>query len=166
MGDKQRDKCLQPLWCQKSVLSPHVFVEIPFEFGEVYKRRKRIKFENITIPVVPIKELIAMKEHFNKPQDKADSNYNGLRRRWNFSIRQCLQRQKRYGTSWEKGLSKNSFVLNLFSISIYNINSFMLYKHFNSRVAQSSRSIGRAAVKARASSTYVLGIHIKKWRGW
>jgi hypothetical protein len=52
-----------------------VFVEIPFNFNEVYRQRKRIKFEDTTIPVVPIKELINMKEKSNRPQDKADIFY-------------------------------------------------------------------------------------------
>lgn len=52
-----------------------VFVEIPFNFDEVYRQRKRIKFEDTTIPVVPIKELINMKEKSNRPQDKADIFY-------------------------------------------------------------------------------------------
>jgi hypothetical protein len=41
----------------------------------VYKKRKRIKFQNIFIPVVPIKELITMKEASGRPQDRADAFY-------------------------------------------------------------------------------------------
>lgn len=52
-----------------------IFTEIPFDFDAVYKQRKKIKFENIFIPVVPIKELIAMKEKSGRPQDKADVFY-------------------------------------------------------------------------------------------
>jgi hypothetical protein len=52
-----------------------IFTEIPFEFDEVYKKRKRIKFQNIFVPVVPIKELIAMKEASGRPQDRADAFY-------------------------------------------------------------------------------------------
>jgi len=52
-----------------------VFVEIPFDFDEVYKRRKRIGFENTIIPVLPIKELIEMKEQTGRPQDRADVFY-------------------------------------------------------------------------------------------
>ncbi len=47
-------------------------VEIPFDFDKVYKQRKRIKFEDTIIPVVPIDELIEMKEKSNRPQDRAD----------------------------------------------------------------------------------------------
>ena len=52
-----------------------IFTEIPFEFDAVYNQRKKMKFENIFIPVVPIKELIAMKEKSGRPQDRADVFY-------------------------------------------------------------------------------------------
>jgi hypothetical protein len=52
-----------------------IFTEVPFDFDAVYKQRKKIKFENIFIPVVPIRELIAMKEKSGRPQDRADVFY-------------------------------------------------------------------------------------------
>jgi len=52
-----------------------IFTEMPFDFDAVYKQRKKIKFENIIIPVVPIRELIAMKEKTDRPQDRADVFY-------------------------------------------------------------------------------------------
>jgi len=52
-----------------------IFVEMPFNFDEVYRQRKRIKFEGTTIPLVPIKELVNMKKKSNRPQDKADIFY-------------------------------------------------------------------------------------------
>jgi hypothetical protein len=52
-----------------------IFTEMPFDFDAVYKQRKKMKFENIFIPVVPIKELIAMKERSGRPQDQADVFY-------------------------------------------------------------------------------------------
>lgn len=52
-----------------------IFVEIPFNFEKVYKKRKKIKLEDTIIPVVPIKELIEMKEKSNRPQDIADVYY-------------------------------------------------------------------------------------------
>lgn len=52
-----------------------IFTEIPFDFGAVYEQRKRIKFEDTFIPVVPIKKLIAMKEKSARPQDRADVFY-------------------------------------------------------------------------------------------
>jgi len=52
-----------------------IFTEIPFDFDEVYRQRNRIRFENIVIPVVPIKKLIAMKEESDRPQDRADVFY-------------------------------------------------------------------------------------------
>jgi hypothetical protein len=52
-----------------------IFTETPFDFNAVNKNRKRIRFENIIIPVVPIKELIAMKEKSGRPQDRADVFY-------------------------------------------------------------------------------------------
>jgi len=52
-----------------------IFTEIPFDFDAVYKQRKKIKFENTFIPVVPLKELIAMKKKSDRPQDRADVFY-------------------------------------------------------------------------------------------
>jgi hypothetical protein len=52
-----------------------IFVESPFDFNEVYRRRKRIRSEDLVIPVVPIHELILMKEKSNRPQDRADVFY-------------------------------------------------------------------------------------------
>jgi len=52
-----------------------IFVEVPFDFDEVYKQRKKIKFEDTIIPVVPIKTLIEMKEKSGRPQDRADVFY-------------------------------------------------------------------------------------------
>ena len=52
-----------------------IFVKVPFDFDEVYKQRKRIKFEDTIIPVVPIKTLIEMKEKSGRPQDRADVFY-------------------------------------------------------------------------------------------
>ena len=52
-----------------------IFVEMPFDFDEIYKQRKRIKFESTVIPVVPLKELIKMKEKSDRPQDRADIFY-------------------------------------------------------------------------------------------
>ncbi len=52
-----------------------ILTEIPFDFDEVYKQRRRIKLKDTTLPVVPIKELIAMKEKTGRPQDRADVYY-------------------------------------------------------------------------------------------
>jgi hypothetical protein len=52
-----------------------IFVEEPFDFDAVYKQRKIIRLEDARIPVVPIKELIWMKEKSNRPQDQADIFY-------------------------------------------------------------------------------------------
>ena len=52
-----------------------IFIEIQFNFDEVYKQRKKIKFENTIIPVISINELIKMKGKSNRPQDKADIFY-------------------------------------------------------------------------------------------
>lgn len=56
-----------------------VFVEEPFDFAEVYKRREKIRFGNRTIPLVPIKDLIVMKEKSSRPQDRADVFYTSKR---------------------------------------------------------------------------------------
>jgi hypothetical protein len=52
-----------------------IFVDVPFDFDEVYKRRKKVRFENTIVSVVPIEELINMKKKSNRPQDKADIFY-------------------------------------------------------------------------------------------
>ena len=61
-----------------------VFIEMPFDFKRVYSNRKIIEFEDTFIPVVPLDELIGMKERSNRPQDQSDVFY--LRRiisHWN-----------------------------------------------------------------------------------
>lgn len=52
-----------------------IFTEMPFDFDKVYKIRKRIKFEETVVDVVPINELIKMKVHSDRPQDEADVFY-------------------------------------------------------------------------------------------
>ncbi|MEW6108099.1 MAG: hypothetical protein AB1632_02870 [Nitrospirota bacterium] len=52
-----------------------IFVQIPFDFNEVYEKRKKLRFEDTIIPVVPIKDLIKMKEGSDRPQDRADIFY-------------------------------------------------------------------------------------------
>ena len=52
-----------------------IFVETPFDFDEVFEKREEIEFEDTVIPVVPIMDLIAMKEKSGRPQDKADIFY-------------------------------------------------------------------------------------------
>ncbi|MBI5197746.1 MAG: nucleotidyl transferase AbiEii/AbiGii toxin family protein [Nitrospirae bacterium] len=60
-----------------------IFVEEPFDFNKVYKERKKIKAGNLTIPVVPIKRLIEMKESVGRPQDIADVYYlKKIEREW------------------------------------------------------------------------------------
>ena len=60
-----------------------VFIEEPFDFEEVYKFKKKFKFEDLTIPVVPVKELIAMKEKTGRPQDEADAfHLKEIMREW------------------------------------------------------------------------------------
>lgn len=52
-----------------------IFVAVPFDFDEVYRRRSRMKLEDIIIPVIPIQELIKMKGNTGRPQDAADVYY-------------------------------------------------------------------------------------------
>ncbi len=52
-----------------------IFIEIPFEFDEIYKQREKMKFEDIIIPVIPMKSLVEMKEKSDRPQDRADVFY-------------------------------------------------------------------------------------------
>ncbi len=52
-----------------------IFVDVPFNFDEVYKKRKKIKFMDTIIHVVPIDDLIKMKEKSDRAQDRADIFY-------------------------------------------------------------------------------------------
>jgi hypothetical protein len=52
-----------------------IFVDVPFNFDEVYKKRKKIKFMDTVIHVVPIDDLIKMKEKSDRAQDRADIFY-------------------------------------------------------------------------------------------
>jgi len=52
-----------------------IFVETPFDFDTVFEKREKMEFEDTVISVVPIMELIAMKEKSARPQDKADIFY-------------------------------------------------------------------------------------------
>ena len=52
--------------------SVDVFITIPFDFDKVYRDRKCVKFENVMISILPLKELIKMKQKSDRPQDKAD----------------------------------------------------------------------------------------------
>lgn len=52
-----------------------VFVEMPFDFEQVYKERRKMKAGEITISVIPIQTLIEMKDKTNRPQDIADVFY-------------------------------------------------------------------------------------------
>jgi len=52
-----------------------VLIEEPFDFSEVYRRKKEIKFHDTVIPIVPIDVLIEMKEKTGRIQDEADVFY-------------------------------------------------------------------------------------------
>jgi hypothetical protein len=61
-----------------------ILIEIPFDFDKTYRRRKIVKFEDTSISVTPIKELIAMKQKADRPQDKADVYYlKKIKEVWN-----------------------------------------------------------------------------------
>jgi len=68
---------------RNSFLILDVFIEEPFDFEKVYKLREKRNFENTTISVVPIKELITMKEKTGRPQDEADAfHLKKIMREW------------------------------------------------------------------------------------
>ena len=73
-----KDKNMK-VFCLYDVKNPFflvdIFIEMPFNFDEVYRQRKRIKFEGTTIPVVPMHELVNMKKKSGRPQDRADIFY-------------------------------------------------------------------------------------------
>ena len=52
-----------------------IFVEMPFNFQNVYQMREKMRAGKIVIPVVSVKTLIKMKEHSKRPQDAADIFY-------------------------------------------------------------------------------------------
>lgn len=52
-----------------------VFVQVPFDFDKVYDQKETMELEDTNIPVVPIEDLIAMKEKSSRPQDQADIFY-------------------------------------------------------------------------------------------
>ncbi|MEN2986442.1 MAG: nucleotidyl transferase AbiEii/AbiGii toxin family protein [Thermodesulfovibrionaceae bacterium] len=52
-----------------------ILIEEPFNFVEVYKRRKEINLSETVIPLVPIDVLIKMKEKTGRLQDEADVFY-------------------------------------------------------------------------------------------
>lgn len=52
-----------------------ILIDEPFDFLEVYGRRKEIKFSETVIPLVPIDVLIEMKEKTGRLQDEADVFY-------------------------------------------------------------------------------------------
>jgi hypothetical protein len=61
-----------------------VFVAVPFDFSEVYSRRRKMKLEDIIIPVIPIRDLIKMKNNTDRPQDMADVYYlKKILKEWN-----------------------------------------------------------------------------------
>ncbi|MBI4838957.1 MAG: hypothetical protein HY806_07445 [Nitrospirae bacterium] len=61
-----------------------VFVDMPFDFDEVYNHREKLQYEDTTIPLVPIKELINMKQKTGRPQDMADVFYlRKISEEWN-----------------------------------------------------------------------------------
>jgi hypothetical protein len=69
---------------EKPYLVLDIFTQIPFDFARVYKSRKKIRAGNIVIPVVPLKDLIRMKEASGRPQDKADvSHLRKIAEEWN-----------------------------------------------------------------------------------
>lgn len=52
-----------------------VFVDVPFDFGKVYKGRRKVKAGEVIIPLIPLDILIEMKEKTDRPQDIADVFY-------------------------------------------------------------------------------------------
>ncbi|MDI6864826.1 nucleotidyl transferase AbiEii/AbiGii toxin family protein [Thermodesulfovibrio yellowstonii] len=52
-----------------------ILIEEPFDFSEVYRRKKEIKFGETSIPIIPIDVLIEMKEKTGRIQDEADVFY-------------------------------------------------------------------------------------------
>jgi len=61
-----------------------VMIEIPFNFDQVYPDRNELSYENTVIPLIPLDELIAMKEKAGRPQDMSDVYHlRKIREAWN-----------------------------------------------------------------------------------
>jgi hypothetical protein len=53
----------------------------------VYTNRQDFEFEDTTVPVVPIADLIAMKEMSDRPQDRADIFFlQKIMKEWNDGV--------------------------------------------------------------------------------
>ena len=52
-----------------------VFVDVPFDFSKVFFEREEMTAGDVVIPVVPLRQLIEMKEKTGRPQDKSDVYY-------------------------------------------------------------------------------------------
>lgn len=52
-----------------------IFVEIPFDFDKAYAERTEMMSGEVAVPVLPLKQLIEMKEKADRPQDRADVYY-------------------------------------------------------------------------------------------
>jgi hypothetical protein len=52
-----------------------ILIEELFDFSEVYRRKREIKFGETVIPIIPIDVLIEMKEKTGRIQDEADVFY-------------------------------------------------------------------------------------------
>ena len=57
---------------QNSFFEFDVFVEVPFDFKKVFDAREEMTAGGVVIPVVPLDQLIEMKEKAGRPQDRAD----------------------------------------------------------------------------------------------
>ena len=49
-----------------------MFIKEPFAFDRIYKNRINVKIENITIPILPVNDLIKLKEKAGRPKDLDD----------------------------------------------------------------------------------------------
>jgi hypothetical protein len=62
-----------------------VLIEPPFDFDEVYGRRNDVGLGDLSIPLVPLLDLIEMKERSGRPQDVADA----------YHLRELMRKQER-----------------------------------------------------------------------
>jgi hypothetical protein len=49
-----------------------LFIREPFDFGSIYERAVRVQLDTCIVTVVPISELIALKESVGRPRDLED----------------------------------------------------------------------------------------------
>ncbi len=69
-----REKGLEvfSLWNDAGMLELDLFAEEPFDFDEVYARAPEVRLETVSVKVISIEDLIALKAKADRPRDRED----------------------------------------------------------------------------------------------